>query len=74
MNLASKHKLIFYTAKPFQNAQNNFSTHKTHQVIDKRNFRTQKYTKCIVDAAAREYNPTWLSFLKTEVVGRKEQV
>ena len=32
----SKHKLIFYTAIPFQNAQNNFSTFKTHWVIDKR--------------------------------------
>jgi hypothetical protein len=41
-NLASKHILIFYTAIPFQNAENNFSTYKTHQVIAKRNLRTQK--------------------------------
>jgi hypothetical protein len=36
----------------------------------KRNFRTKKYTKCIAAAAARESNPTWLSLLKTDVVGR----
>ena len=39
---ASKHKLIFYTSIPFQNAQNKFSMSKTLEVMSKHRFELQK--------------------------------
>ena len=42
LNVASKHKLIFYTSIPIQNAQNHFSKSKTLQVMSNIGFEIEK--------------------------------